>query len=76
MEGFECDEEDLEMDAQFDGERVEALQGRDDVLTGKDVWEEADRRVLDVLQFVEGFLDGVQYKSVAEVTSRCDKGMD
>lgn len=75
MEGFERDEEDVEMDALSDRELMEVLQDRADVFTGTGVCEEAGSRVLDVLQFEDFGWCTVQ-NTAAVVDSDCDKGMD
>lgn len=49
VEGFECDEEDFELDALWDGEPVKIAEDGGDMFAGAGVREEAGGRVLNVL---------------------------
>ena len=49
VEGFMGEEENFELDAQFDGEPMEVLEDRGDVVSGSGVGEESGGGVLDVL---------------------------
>ena len=49
IEGFVSEEKDFVTDALWDGEPVEILENRGDLITGVGVGEQASSRVLDVL---------------------------
>ena len=54
VEGFEGEEEYLEVDALFNGEPVERLENGSDVFAGPVVGKEAGSRDLDQLESMEG----------------------
>jgi len=52
MEGFVSEEKDFGLDTFWDGEPVEGLENRGDVITGAGVGEQASSRVLNILEFI------------------------
>ena len=76
MEGFEGEEEEFEVDALFDGEPVERVEDRGDVVTGPGVSEQAGGRVLDHLESMEGTGGDAGEEGVAVVEAGGDEGVD
>ena len=76
VEGFEGEEEYLEVDALFDGEPVERVEDGSDVFTGPGVGEEAGSRVLDHLKSMEGMGSDAGEEGVTVVEAGGDEGVD
>ena len=65
VECFVGDEECFEVDSLFDGQPVEIMEDWGDVLSGAGAGEEAGGRVLDILEFIEGFGGDAMENAVA-----------
>lgn len=76
VEGFEGEEEYLEVDALFNGEPVERVKNGSDVIAGPGVGKEAGSRVLDQLESMEGLGGDASEKGVAIVEAGGDEGVD
>lgn len=75
MDGFECKEKDFVVDTVSDGEPVELLEDRCNVVGGWRVCDDACSRVLDQLEFMEGFLWETEEEGVAIIQTGGDEAV-
>ena len=76
MDGLEGMEEDLEIDAVFDGKPVELQQNGGNVTNGGGSGDDTGSSVLDQLQFMEEFVGESKEKGIAIIQAGRDQRVD
>ena len=76
MEGFEGEEQNLEVDAGFDREPVKLLKDRGDVINGGGSGDDACGRVLDQLEFADGLEGETEEEGVTVIDAGSDQGVN
>ena len=75
VEGLECEEQNLEMDAGFDREPVKLLKDRSDVINGRGSGD-ASGRVLDQLKLMDGLEWDTKEEGVTVIDAGSDQGVN
>ena len=76
VNGLECEQQNLELDTELNREPVELLEDRSDMVSEGGAGYDAGSRVLEQLEFMEGFLREAEEERVAIIQAGSDEAVN
>lgn len=76
MDGFEGEEQNLELNTELDREPMELLEDRSDMVNVGGSGDDASSSVLDQLKFMDGLVRETKEEGVTIINAGCDQGVN